>query len=40
MHIGQFGGINNRIKVTRRMVSGCRDSAFFLKVKAAFPGKP
>jgi transposase len=33
-------GINNRIKVIKRMAYGYRDSAyFFLKIKAAFPGK-
>ena len=34
-------GANNRIKVIKRMAYGFRDSAyFFLKIKAAFPGKP
>jgi hypothetical protein len=33
-------GINNRIKVIKRMVYGYRDSAcFFLEIKAAVPGK-
>ena len=33
-------GVNNRIKVIKRMADGFRDSAyFFLKIKAAFPGK-
>lgn len=33
-------GINNRIKVIKRMAYGFRDSAyFFLKIKDAFPGK-
>jgi transposase len=33
-------GINNRIKVIKRMAYGYRDPAyFFLKIKAAFPGK-
>ena len=33
-------GANNRIKVIKRMAYGFRDSAyFFLKIKAAFPGK-
>ena len=33
-------GVNNRIKVIKRMAYGYRDhSYFFLKVKAAFPGK-
>lgn len=33
-------GVNNKIKVIKRMPYGFRDSAyFFLKIKAAFPGK-
>jgi len=33
-------GMNNRIKVIKRMAYGYRDNAyFFLKIKAAFPGK-
>jgi transposase len=33
-------GVNNRIKVIKRMAYGFRDSAyFFLKIKNAFPGK-
>ena len=33
-------GMNNRIKVIKRMAYGYRDSEyFFLKIKAAFPGK-
>ena len=33
-------GVNNRIKVIKRMAYGFRDSAyFFLKIKAAFPGR-
>lgn len=33
-------GVNNRIKVIKRMAYGFRDSSyFFLKIKAAFPGK-
>lgn len=33
-------GVNNRIKVIKRMAYGFRDTAyFFLKIKAAFPGK-
>ncbi|WP_424969938.1 transposase, partial [Metapseudomonas otitidis] len=33
-------GVNNRIKVIKRMAYGFRDSTyFFLKIKAAFPGK-
>ncbi len=33
-------GVNNKIKVIKRMAYGFRDSAyFFLKIKAVFPGK-
>ena len=33
-------GMNNRIKVIKRMAYGYRDTDyFFLKIKAAFPGK-
>ena len=33
-------GVNNRIKVIKRMAYGYRDTAyFFLKIRAAFPGK-
>ena len=33
-------GVNNKIKVIKRMAYGFRDSAyFFLKIKSAFPGK-
>ncbi len=33
-------GVNNKIKVIKRMAYGFRDSPyFFLKIKAAFPGK-
>lgn len=39
MHTGQLEGINNRIKVIKRMAYGYRDSNyFFLKIRAAFPG--
>lgn len=32
-------GVNNKIKVIKRIAYGFRDSAyFFLKIKAAFPG--
>ncbi|WP_290740153.1 transposase, partial [Haliea sp.] len=32
-------GVNNRIKVIKRMAYGYRDvDYFFLKIKAAFPG--
>lgn len=41
MHTGQLEGINNRIKVIKRMAYGYRDNDyFFLKIKAAFPGNP
>ena len=41
MHTGQLEGINNKIKVIKRMAYGFRDSSyFFLKIKAAFPGNP
>jgi transposase len=41
MHTGQLEGINNKIKVMKRMAYGYRDSEFFfLKIKAAFPGNP
>ncbi|MCK0154018.1 transposase, partial [Alcanivorax sp. S6407] len=34
-------GVNNKIKVIKRMAYGYRDSDyFFLKIKAAFPGNP
>lgn len=33
-------GMNNKIKVLKRMAYGYRDNDyFFLKIKAAFPGK-
>ncbi|WP_321147262.1 transposase, partial [Serratia nevei] len=33
-------GMNNKIKVMKRMAYGYRDNAyFFLKIKAALPGK-
>lgn len=39
MHTGQLEGINNRIKVIKRMAYGYRDTDyFFLKIKDAFPG--
>ena len=39
MHTGQLEGINNRIKVIKRMAYGYRDvEYFFLKIKAALPG--
>ena len=40
MHSSLLEGVNNRIKVIKRMAYGFRDSEyFFLKIKAAFPGK-
>lgn len=40
MHTSLLEGVNNRIKVIKRMAYGFRDSEyFFLKIKAAFPGK-
>ncbi|POA64666.1 transposase, partial [Pseudomonas sp. GW531-T4] len=41
MHTGQLEGINNRIKVIKRMAYGYRDSEFFfMKIKSVFPGIP
>jgi len=41
LHTGLLEGINNRIKVLKRMAYGYRDEAyFFLKIRAAFPGIP
>lgn len=41
MHSGQLEGINNRIKVIKRMAYGYRDSEFFfMKIKNDFPGNP
>ncbi|WP_165680568.1 transposase, partial [Metapseudomonas otitidis] len=40
MNTSILEGVNNRIKVIKRMAYGFRDSTyFFLKIKAAFPGK-
>lgn len=40
MNTSVLEGVNNRIKVIKRMAYGFRDSTyFFLKIKAAFPGK-
>jgi transposase len=40
LHTSMLEGINNRIKVIKRMAYGFRDDAyFFLKIRAAFPGK-
>lgn len=41
MHTGTLEGINNKIKLIKRMAFGYRDhDYFFLKIKAAFPGNP
>ncbi len=41
MHTGVLEGINNKIKLIKRMAFGYRNSDyFFLKIKAAFPGNP
>lgn len=39
LHTGLVEGINNKIKVIKRMAYGFRDDAyFFLRIRAAFPG--
>ena len=41
LHTSLLEGINNKIKVIKRMAYGFRDHAyFFLKIRAAFPGIP
>jgi transposase len=41
LHTSLLEGINNKIKVLKRMAYGFRDHAyFFLKIRAAFPGVP
>lgn len=41
MHTSLIEGVNNKIKVIKRMAYGYRDNEyFFLKIKAAFPGIP
>jgi transposase len=41
MHTSLVEGINNKIKVLKRVAYGYRDDAyFFLKIRAAFPGIP
>jgi len=41
LHTSLLEGINNKIKVLKRMAYGFRDDAyFFLKIRAAFPGLP
>ena len=41
LNTGLVEGINNKIKVLKRMAYGYRDdSYFFLRIRAAFPGVP
>jgi transposase len=41
LHTSLLEGINNKIKVIKRMAYGFRDDRyFFLKIRAAFPGNP
>ena len=41
IHTSLIEGINNKIKVIKRMAYGFRDDEyFFLKIRAAFPGIP
>jgi transposase len=41
LHTSLLEGINNKIKVMKRMAYGYRDEEyFFLKIRAAFPGNP
>lgn len=41
LHTSLLEGINNKIKVIKRMAYGFRDEAyFFLKIRDAFPGIP
>ena len=41
LHTSLLEGINNKIKVIKRMAYGLRDDGyFFLKIRAAFPGIP
>ena len=41
MHTGQLEGINNRIKIIKRIAYGYRDTDhFFLKIRTSFPGHP
>lgn len=40
MHTGKLEGINNCIKVIKRIAFGYRDTDFFfMKIRAGFPGK-
>ncbi len=41
LHTSLLEGINNKIKVIKRMAYGLRDDEyFFLKIRSAFPGNP
>ena len=41
LHTSLIEGINNKIKVIKRMAYGFRDDEyFFLRIRAAFPGIP
>ena len=41
LHTGVLEGMNDKIKVLKRMAYGFRnDACFFLKIRAAFPGNP
>lgn len=41
LHTSLLEGINNKIKVIKRMAYGYRDNAYFiLRIRAAFPGNP
>ncbi len=41
LHTSLLEGVNNKIKVLKRMAYGYRDDEyFFLKIRAAFPGNP
>ena len=41
LHTSLLEGINNKIKLIKRMAYGFRDDQyFFLKIRAAFPGIP
>jgi transposase len=41
LHTSVMEGVNNKIKVIKRMAYGLRDDEyFFLRIRAAFPGIP
>ena len=41
MHTSRIEGVNNKIKVIKRVAYGFHDPNYFaLKVKQAFPGRP